>query len=60
MGQFVGDHPGVFVQVLGMQQQAEVDAQYAPRRREGVDLFAVDQHRAQHPLLELAVLGQIR
>ena len=55
----MADDAGVLMHVLGMQHQAEVDADDAAGRGEGVDLLVVNQDGLKHRLAQLAVLGKL-
>ena len=59
VGQFVRDHRGHFVLVLGVEQQAVVDAHDAAGYREGVDGRILDHHELQLRVAQLAVLREV-
>ena len=56
----MADDAGVLMHVLGMQHQAEVDANDAAGCGKGIDLLVVDQDGLKHGFAQLAVLGKIR
>ena len=56
----MADDAGELMHVLGVQHQAQVDADHAAGGGEGVDLLVVDEDGLQHRLAQLAVLGEIR
>ena len=60
VGELVADDAGVLVDILGVQHEAEIDADDAARRGEGVDLVVVDEDGLQHRLAQVAVLGELR
>ena len=56
--EFVGDDRRVFALVVGIEKQAEIDADDAPRHGERVDLGVVDQHGGQRGLADARKLRE--
>ena len=59
MRQFVGQYRGVFAFSLRVEEQATVDPDHATRRRESVELRAVDQNEFQATIGHLAGFHQL-
>ncbi|MNL61240.1 hypothetical protein D3C87_1851420 [compost metagenome] len=58
VSQFVSKHRGILAFGLGVEEQAAVDPDNAARRRECVELRAVDQNKFKTPVIDLAGFHQ--